>query len=94
MYEGKADVAAVAEREDTEYGTLTPELAMAREAGVTPRDDDKDLTEILWQPTRPDKNTVRERAYEIWEAEGRPEGRALDNWLCAEMELRRPDRVM
>jgi HD-GYP domain-containing protein (c-di-GMP phosphodiesterase class II) len=32
---------------------------------------------------------IRERAYEIWEQRGRPEGRALDNWLRAKRELAR-----
>lgn len=27
------------------------------------------------------------RAYRIWEAAGRPDGRALDHWLQAEAEL-------
>jgi len=27
-------------------------------------------------------------AYYIWEAEGRPEGRAIDHWLQAELQLR------
>ncbi len=26
---------------------------------------------------------IEERAYEIWEQEGRPEGRALEHWLRA-----------
>lgn len=30
---------------------------------------------------------VRERAYRIWESEGRPHGRDLDHWLQAEREL-------
>ena len=30
---------------------------------------------------------VRERAYAIWEREGRPEGRAEQFWLVAEQEL-------
>jgi len=30
---------------------------------------------------------VSERAYAIWEQAGCPEGRALDNWLQAEVEL-------
>lgn len=33
---------------------------------------------------------VRERAYRLWEEAGRPEGRALDHWLEAEGELRKP----
>ncbi len=34
-----------------------------------------------------DEHRVRERAYEIWEEEGRPEGRAVDHWLRARWEL-------
>jgi hypothetical protein len=30
---------------------------------------------------------VRSRASEIWEREGRPEGRALDHWLEAETQI-------
>ena len=30
---------------------------------------------------------IRERSYQIWEQEGRPEGRHLDHWLQAEQEL-------
>jgi hypothetical protein len=34
---------------------------------------------ILWR--------IRERAYQLWEQEGRPEGRHMDHWLQAEREL-------
>ena len=30
---------------------------------------------------------IRERAYAIWEEEGRPEGCHLDHWLRAEAEM-------
>jgi hypothetical protein len=30
---------------------------------------------------------IAERAYHIWEREGRPQGKALDHWLEAEAEL-------
>ena len=30
---------------------------------------------------------ISQRAYEIWEAEGRPEGRDLEHWLQAETEI-------
>ena len=30
---------------------------------------------------------IEERAYALWEANGRPEGRALDHWLQAEQEI-------
>ena len=32
---------------------------------------------------------IRERAYAIWEQEGRPDGRHLDHWLRAEAEIDR-----
>jgi hypothetical protein len=31
---------------------------------------------------------IARRAYEIWEAEGRPDGRATDHWIKAEAILR------
>ena len=34
-----------------------------------------------------DENRIRQRAYEIWEQEGRPEGRHADNWERACREL-------
>lgn len=30
---------------------------------------------------------VAERAYQLWESEGQPHGRAIDHWLKAEAEL-------
>jgi hypothetical protein len=33
------------------------------------------------------EQAVRERAYAIWEEEGRPEGCHLDHWLRAEAEI-------
>ncbi|HEY2704020.1 MAG TPA: DUF2934 domain-containing protein [Candidatus Dormibacteraeota bacterium] len=30
---------------------------------------------------------IRSRAYELWEAEGRPEGREVDHWLRAAQEV-------
>ena len=30
---------------------------------------------------------IRQRAYELWDAAGRPEGRAMDFWLEAERDL-------
>lgn len=33
------------------------------------------------------EETIRSRAYAIWETEGRPEGRSIDHWLRAEEEL-------
>jgi Protein of unknown function (DUF2934) len=38
---------------------------------------------------RTDPQELRDRAYYIWEREGRPEGRAFDHWLRALHEARR-----
>jgi hypothetical protein len=35
------------------------------------------------------EQAIRERAYAIWEEEGRPEARHLDYWLRAEAEINR-----
>ena len=32
---------------------------------------------------------IRQRAYEIWQAEGQPDGRALEHWCRAEAEVAR-----
>ena len=44
-------------------------------------------------PARPDRSDreIRLRAYQIWEAAGRPDGRALNHWLAAEAQLRGAD---
>lgn len=34
------------------------------------------------------ESQTRECAYAIWEAEGRPEGRAVEHWLAAEATCR------
>jgi hypothetical protein len=33
------------------------------------------------------EDRIRSRAYELWEAEGRPEGREVDHWLRAAQEI-------
>jgi hypothetical protein len=38
---------------------------------------------------RADDVKVRERAYQLWEAEGRPDGRHEEHWYQAERELAR-----
>ncbi len=35
----------------------------------------------------PDENDIRQRAYAIWEEDGRPEGRQEEHWQRASMEL-------
>jgi Protein of unknown function (DUF2934) len=39
------------------------------------------------------EQAIRERAYAIWEEEGRPDGRDLDHWRRAEEEIGLADEV-
>ena len=48
----------------------------------------RDAEEALRRSPEPGEHRVRLRAYEIWEAEGRPEGKAVDHWLRARWELK------
>ncbi|MEE8272201.1 MAG: DUF2934 domain-containing protein [Alphaproteobacteria bacterium] len=38
--------------------------------------------------SQPTDYAIRDRAYHIWEREGRPQGRERDHWLQAAWELR------
>lgn len=38
------------------------------------------------------EHRIRERAYAIWEQEGRPAGKDLDHWLRAEAEIAADER--
>jgi len=42
--------------------------------------------EVVADPTSRDDERIRSRAYEIWEREGRPDGKHHDHWLQAERE--------
>jgi hypothetical protein len=45
-------------------------------------------TSTATMPPQPSpEQAIRERAYAIWEEEGRPEGRDVDHWLPAEAEI-------
>ena len=37
---------------------------------------------------------VRERAYQIWERAGRPEGKSHEHWLQAEAEVRAEEQAL
>lgn len=39
----------------------------------------------------PTEQNISERAYEIWQAEGCPQGRDLEHWLAAEREVSAKD---
>ena len=39
------------------------------------------------------EHELRDAAYFLWEQEGRPEGRDVDNWLAAEQQIREKERM-
>ncbi len=39
------------------------------------------------------EEAIRIRSYEIWQREGRPDGKAMEHWLTARMELEAEFRV-
>jgi hypothetical protein len=55
---------------------------------ATPRTDKRSPTPHA-QATQPlPSEKVAERAYQIWQASGRPNGHDQDHWFQAELELR------
>jgi len=63
-------------------------MATARKPAATPRTDTRSPTPRpqAAQPLPSEK--IAERAYQIWQASGRPSGRDKDHWFQAELELR------
>jgi hypothetical protein len=39
------------------------------------------------------QDLIRERAYALWEASGRPEGHEIEHWMQAERELAETDSI-
>jgi DUF2934 family protein len=37
--------------------------------------------------SEPQEQTIRERAYALWEQDGRPDGRSLAHWFKAEADI-------
>jgi hypothetical protein len=42
--------------------------------------------------TEPTEQEIKKRAYEIWERNGKPEGKEDEFWRLAEQELRNEDK--
>jgi hypothetical protein len=64
-------------------GTQPPRLADARQPRVVPSNAQVSVLPRF----REDVHLVAWRAYELYEARGRGEGRALEDWLNAEHEI-------
>ena len=45
------------------------------------------LQPAVLQPAVFTEDTIAQRAYHLWLAEGRPDGRALEHWMQAQSEL-------
>lgn len=44
------------------------------------------------QLSEPSEQAIRERAHQLWERAGKPEGREDEFWQAAEQELRNQDK--
>jgi len=55
--------------------------------------DKKDAAERRPEVEQEKERLIRERAYEIWEREGQPEGREVEHWLRARRELDPDDEL-
>ncbi len=71
-------------REDTKPDPVDPEAATGPADVPEPRHDRDERTEGYPIPFE----QIRERAYELWERNHRPEGFEMQFWLLAERELR------
>jgi hypothetical protein len=83
LYEKKALEAAVFEKlvPDNEVSGLTARMHISRSGPLEPYADDRDARA---QTKASLDEIVRERAYALWEQEGRPEGRAAEHWQLAQ----------
>jgi hypothetical protein len=57
---------------------LTKQIVSKRPSGRTHTKEEMNLEMLI--------NNINERAYRIWEREGKPQGRDFDIWLKAEKE--------
>lgn len=77
---------------DDELAGLTARLHVDRSGQMAPYGDDGDPSS---QTNASLEQAVRERAYKLWEDDGRPEGRSEDYWhLAVDQHLRERAYVM
>jgi hypothetical protein len=83
QYETKALEAAAYEKlvPDAELGGLTARMHVSRSGPLEPYGDDR---HVLAQTKESLDRIVRDRAYLIWEQEGRPDDRADEHWQRAQ----------
>jgi hypothetical protein len=80
------------EKTTTEPGTAKDGKIRAGKAiGTSPMSTRTAARKSVATRSRQDsvQERIRRRAYELWESEGRPEGRAHAHWYQAEMEITR-----
>jgi len=83
QFEKKALEAAAYEKlvPDAELGSLTARMHVSRSGPLEPYGDDR---HVLAQTKESLNRIVRDRAYLLWEQEGRPEDRADEHWQRAQ----------
>jgi len=83
QYEKKALEAAAYEKlvPNNELNGLTARMHISRSGPLEPYGDDRD---VLAQTKESLDQIVQDRAYSLWEQEGRPDGRADEHWQRAQ----------
>jgi hypothetical protein len=83
QYEDKASKAAAYAQlvPDAELLSLTTRMRVSRGGALAPYGDDRD---VMSQTKQSLAQAVRERAYFLWQEDGRPEGRADEHWRRAD----------
>ncbi len=83
QYEKKALEAAAYEKlvPNNELNGLTARMHISRGGPLEPYGDDRD---VLAQTKESLDQIVQDRAYSLWEQEGRPDGRADEHWQRAQ----------
>lgn len=63
-------------------------IELPTSAATTPDTEPEVQAAISSAEGNPDREqAIRERAYALWEEEGRPDGRHVDHWLRAKAEI-------
>jgi hypothetical protein len=77
------------EKNEAEAGAAKPEQGKAKAARTTPTRSVAGKGAASKQHKGSVQERIQRRAYELWETEGRPEGRERAHWHQAELEITR-----
>ncbi|MGH6902105.1 MAG: DUF2934 domain-containing protein [Geminicoccaceae bacterium] len=77
------------EKNEAEAGAALPGHGKAKASRTTPARSAAGKAAASKLPKESVRERIQRRAYELWETEGRPEGREHAHWHQAELEITR-----